>query len=158
MLPLSYKCLCCFGDVCHTTFVSDAPWCGHCKHLAPFYAKAAKRLAESGSSIKLAKVDATEELSLAEKHGVQGYPTLKFFTKGNVIPYNGKLLSFNKSQVYEVNIITWHLLFQVAVLMMKSSAGLRRKQAQQLSRLKLQKPSRSSLMLLNPLGLLDTLK
>ncbi|KAI5295118.1 protein disulfide-isomerase precursor, partial [Ascosphaera acerosa] len=54
-----------------------APWCGHCKALAPEYDIAAEELAELG--IPLVKVDCTVEKNLCEEHEVPGYPTLKVF-------------------------------------------------------------------------------
>jgi len=68
-----------------------APWCGHCKSLAPQWAKLATELK---GEIKVAKVDATQNSNLGQRFGVQGYPTIKFFppgpkSDGNVIDYSG---------------------------------------------------------------------
>eukprot|EP00455_Lapot_gusevi_P011784 TRINITY_DN154_c0_g1_i2.p2 TRINITY_DN154_c0_g1~~TRINITY_DN154_c0_g1_i2.p2 ORF type:complete len:470 (+),score=215.22 TRINITY_DN154_c0_g1_i2:71-1480(+) len=61
-----------------------APWCGHCKQLAPQYDAAAKQL---GSNGVLAKVDCTVEGDLCNRFGVRGYPTLKFFSNGKPSDY-----------------------------------------------------------------------
>ncbi|KAL1690062.1 thioredoxin-like domain-containing protein [Schizophyllum commune] len=64
-----------------------APWCGHCKALAPHYEEAATTLKEK--NIKLAKVDCVDQADLCQSHGVQGYPTLKVFRNGTPTDYNG---------------------------------------------------------------------
>ena len=66
-----------------------APWCGHCKALAPEYETAATALKEK--NIPLVKVDCTEEADLCKDHDVQGYPTIKVFRGlDNVSPYGGQ--------------------------------------------------------------------
>jgi protein disulfide-isomerase A1 len=64
-----------------------APWCGHCKKLAPEYSAAAGVLKADG--IPLAKVDCTVQKQVAERFKIQGFPTLKFFSNGKDLEYNG---------------------------------------------------------------------
>jgi len=56
-----------------------APWCGHCKQLAPHWKKAALKMR---GLVKFGEVDATVEQQLAAKYGIRGYPTIKYFKEG----------------------------------------------------------------------------
>jgi len=62
-----------------------APWCGHCKRLKPEWAQAATALK---GVAPLAKVDCTAEKDICSKYGVQGYPTIKWFTGGEASDYS----------------------------------------------------------------------
>ena len=67
-----------------------APWCGHCKTLAPHYDEAAKRLLNN-PNILIAKVDSTEN-EVADVD-IQGFPTIKFWGKDKTqapIDFNGE--------------------------------------------------------------------
>ncbi|KAK6121661.1 hypothetical protein DH2020_044588 [Rehmannia glutinosa] len=80
-----------------------APWCGHCKALAPEYSAAATEL--KVENVKLAKVDATEENELSETYEVQGFPTVYFFVDGEHKPYSGQRTKL--ACAFEEAIVTW---------------------------------------------------
>jgi protein disulfide-isomerase A1 len=71
------------------TFVEFyAPWCGHCKSLAPVFVSTAASLKEANANVVLAKVDCTQQKQICAE--VQGYPTIKLYTKeGKVVDYDG---------------------------------------------------------------------
>ncbi|KAI8612629.1 hypothetical protein BC830DRAFT_1135744 [Chytriomyces sp. MP71] len=52
-----------------------APWCGHCKNLAPVWDELA---ASMKGVVTIADVDCTEQAALCAKHNIRGYPTLKW--------------------------------------------------------------------------------
>ena len=58
-----------------------APWCGHCKQLAPVYEKLGA-VFEGEPSVVIAKIDADKHRELGERFGVSGFPTLKFIPGG----------------------------------------------------------------------------
>lgn len=68
-----------------------APWCGHCKQLAPEFEKAATILKNNDPPVILAEVDCTGDgKDTCETFGVSGYPTLKAFKRGEkVFDYEG---------------------------------------------------------------------
>ncbi|KAI4243581.1 MAG: hypothetical protein L6R40_003405 [Gallowayella cf. fulva] len=68
-----------------------APWCGHCKNLAPVYEELAQHFDFAKDKVVIGKVDADEHKDLGRKFGVQGFPTLKWFDGKSDTPedYNG---------------------------------------------------------------------
>ena len=67
-----------------------APWCGHCKNLAPEWKIAGETFLPT-DDIVIAAVDATDASATASKYEVKGYPTIKYFPKGSKEPeeYDG---------------------------------------------------------------------
>jgi len=71
-----------------------APWCGHCKRLAPTWEELAGKFAET-AGVKIAKVDCTEgnnkNREICTAQGVNGFPTLNIYKDGEKVDeYNGK--------------------------------------------------------------------
>jgi len=63
-----------------------APWCGHCKALAPTW----KALASKYSNIvAVAKLDCTLYSEICAKQGVVAYPTIKLYIEGKDYLYKG---------------------------------------------------------------------
>lgn len=64
-----------------------APWCGHCKKLAPILDEAAE---EIGGKLNFGKIDCTVEKVLQSKFAIKSYPTLIFMRDGEHRPYRGE--------------------------------------------------------------------
>ncbi|KAI5288638.1 Protein disulfide-isomerase erp38 [Ascosphaera acerosa] len=48
-----------------------APWCGHCKHLAPVYEELAAAFAHARDRVHVSRVDADAERALGNKFDIQ---------------------------------------------------------------------------------------
>lgn len=67
-----------------------APYCVHCKRLAPVWEHVGHALADKSSKVRVGKVDCTRFPSVASKLRVSAYPTIIFFRNGVQIPYEGE--------------------------------------------------------------------
>jgi thioredoxin 1 len=59
-----------------------APWCGPCKMIAPTLEKLAK---EQEGKLIVAKINTDEHSEWMQKFGIQGIPTLLFFSGGKLV-------------------------------------------------------------------------
>ena len=69
-----------------------APWCGHCKSLAPHYIEAEETInaSEEVSNINFAEVDCTADNSkkTCKRFEIRGYPSLRFLHRSKMIEYD----------------------------------------------------------------------
>ncbi|KAF9910722.1 hypothetical protein EC991_005707 [Linnemannia zychae] len=64
-----------------------APWCGHCKALAPTYDDLAKELR---GKVNVAKIDCPANEAVCRSQKVRGYPTIKLHQNGQATEFNGQ--------------------------------------------------------------------
>lgn len=105
-----------FHILCQYFMIADAPWCGHCKQLAPIWEKLGEKFMSSADII-VAKMDSTaNEIDTVKVHS---FPTLKFFPAGEdrkvgdplqsiylqlqhwfLPPWNSRLLDATMTEIY----------------------------------------------------------
>ncbi|KAL3127203.1 Thioredoxin [Cryptosporidium hominis] len=90
-----------------------APWCGHCKSLAPDWEELGSM---ADGRVKIAKLDATQHTMMAHRYKIQGFPTLLMFPAGEKreitpVNYNGPR--------------TANDLFEFAIKFQSSSASIK---------------------------------
>ncbi|KAF7691826.1 protein disulfide-isomerase TMX3 isoform X2 [Silurus meridionalis] len=66
-----------------------APWCGYCKKLEPIWHEVGAELKNSGSPVRVGKMDATAYSGMASEFGVRGYPTIKLLKAELAYNYKG---------------------------------------------------------------------
>ncbi|KAJ2789395.1 hypothetical protein H4R21_006749, partial [Coemansia helicoidea] len=68
-----------------------APWCGHCKSLAPIYAQLSE-IFQNDENVVIASYDASDDAKIKAEYPIEGFPTLIAFPAGkgaDKIEYDG---------------------------------------------------------------------
>jgi protein disulfide isomerase len=66
------------------TFVAfHAPWCGHCKSLAPKFEETALKIHTLFPEVSMATLDADAFKTITQQYAVTGFPSLKLFVPGS---------------------------------------------------------------------------
>lgn len=71
-----------FNGIVLVDFYAD--WCGPCKMLAPELEKLAEELKDN-KVVKIAKIDTTTNMDLAQKYNIRGIPNVIIFNKGVIL-------------------------------------------------------------------------
>lgn len=58
-----------------------APWCGHCKNMAPVWEEFMQNF-DGYNGVKLLKINGSENEQLCQLHNVAGFPTIKYCPNG----------------------------------------------------------------------------
>jgi protein disulfide-isomerase A1 len=83
-----------------------APWCGHCKELAPHWARAATAIKNAVPVVVVAKVDVEKNPELGERFGVEGFPALKWLTGYPNIFAQGEFADYDGGRT-DSEIVAW---------------------------------------------------
>lgn len=81
-----------------------APWCGYCKTFMGTWAQfAGDTGARSNGQVRVYKVNGDEEKELASKHGVKGFPTIRYLPTGDL---SGGSIEYTGNRTLE-DLIRW---------------------------------------------------